>query len=494
MSGTSTVVAAVVLAVMVTLLVTVSLFKQHYESKYLSSISKLSTSSISSAKDDILADVVETETTTLGSNPRDEAVITKLGLELGEKTEEIENLKVSLNKMRLENEKKASSVSLITATQQSPRVVDTATGQMWSDPLDGHKYSAESTGFIGKPLTVEDAELCDSSKTALLSPAWLWCPQDKTCRKCARHWDRNTELVASFRHDDERAIRKKFFDTYRGVEFNTVVVQAVNFGQIHLWLNWVCSCDKAGIPARNFTVLVPADKGAERVIKEAGFKTVDMAWTKRLSSPIGTVYGGATNSISTGHSDINNALMLTGQELLDDGFHVLMLDVDFVWMQDPRPFLNEASRGRDVLAMLAPRWDAQGTANTGFVFMRNNFRTKILMHTIVNLMPIKTHSDQLLFNLVLRHYKLRQISFAALPNSLFPILASDLKTWNKQVGGWSKILTAHVVSASKEARLYNTEGIFYNSSCAIYDPDLWPCGPDPQNCWKNSKKPKYPTK
>ena len=47
------------------------------------------------------------------------------------------------------------------------------------------------------------------------------------------------------------------------------------------------------------------------------------------------------------------------------------------------------------------------------------------------------------------------------------------------------------VSSSKETRLFNTDGIFYNSTCKIYDAELWPCGPDPLNCWRNSKPPKY---
>eukprot|EP00040_Diaphanoeca_grandis_P030596 m.181086 g.181086 ORF g.181086 m.181086 type:complete len:498 (+) comp32051_c0_seq3:164-1657(+) len=360
----------------------------------------------------------------------------------------------------------------------------------WNDPLDGHKYAAHTTGFPTQAMVVDDAEMCDPKKQALLSPAWLWCPTDPTCRKCAAHWDRNTEVVAAFKNEDSRKARAKLFqDLFANVTYNTVVVQAVNFGQIHLWLNWVCSCDANGIKARDFTIMVPSDPAAAKVIQDAGFKTIGMEWMDVLKTKIGTVYGGKTNAISTGHSDINNALMMTGQELLHEGFNCLLLDVDFVWMKDPRHFLMEASRGRDILAMLAPRWDAQGTANTGFVFMRDNFRTRVLMDTIVNLMPIKTHSDQLLFNMVLRHYKFRQISFAALPNVLFPILADNSGQWQKR-GGWPSVITAHVVSSSKEKRLHITGGIFFNSSCPIYDEELWPCGKDPMNCWAGSKPPK----
>jgi len=407
---------------------------------------------------------------------------------LERRTRQLEEVVSSLtSKLKAANDKQSSSGNTAVKTNDA-EVTDVQTS--WLDPLDGHKFPAETTGFPTKPLTVADAEMCDPKKQALLSPSWLWCPKDPTCEACAAHWKRNTEVVAAYKTESERVERAQFFkDSFTGVSFNTVVVQAVNFGQIHLWLNWVCSCDANGIKARDFTLLVPADPAAEKVIKDAGFKTVSMKWMDSLSSKIGTVYGGKTNSISTGHSDINNALFMTGQELLHEGFNVLMLDVDFVWMKDPRPFLFEASRGRDVLAMLAPRWDAQGTANTGFVFMRNNFRSKILMDTIVNLMPIKTHSDQLLFNMVLRHYKFRQISFAAVPNVHFPILADNLKSWQKR-GGWDGCLTAHVVSSSKEKRLHVTGGIFFNSSCPVYDEELWPCGKDPLNCWAGSKAPK----
>ena len=56
------------------------------------------------------------------------------------------------------------------------------------------------------------------------------------------------------------------------------------------------------------------------------------------------------------------------------------------------------------------------------------------------------------------------------------------------------MIFARQVSVSKEARLYNTDGILYNSICKIYDAELCLCGPDPLNCWRNSKPQKYSVK
>jgi len=66
-----------------------------------------------------------------------------------------------------------------------------------------------------------------------------------------------------------------------------------------------------------------------------------------------------------------------------------MVDVDIAWIRDPRIWLTNDALRADVLAMVAARWDAQGTANTGMVFMRSNRRTKLLMDSVVNLFPIK---------------------------------------------------------------------------------------------------------
>ena len=155
------------------------------------------------------------------------------------------------------------------------------------------------------------------------------------------------------------------------------------------------------------------------------------------------------------------------------GHHVLMVDVDIAWIRDPRLWLANDALSADVLAMVAARWDAQGTANTGMVFMRSNRRTKLLMESIVNLFPIKGWSDQVLFNQVLRHFQMRQVSFHNLPTRLFPVLPGAAKDIAK--AAWhAEAYTVHAVGGHKEQRLDEAGLMFYNASCSIFHKNLKP--------------------
>ena len=68
-------------------------------------------------------------------------------------------------------------------------------------------------------------------------------------------------------------------------------------------------------------------------------------------------------------------------------------------------------QGFDCLTQLAPRWDAQRTANTGLVFFRPTFRSKILVQIVVDTLAIAMHvEDQLWFDQALRHSYLRSLA------------------------------------------------------------------------------------
>ena len=51
---------------------------------------------------------------------------------------------------------------------------------------------------------------------------------------------------------------------------NTIVATVVNLGQLPLFLNFACSCEKSGIPFRNFTFVYCLDDGAARALKTLG--------------------------------------------------------------------------------------------------------------------------------------------------------------------------------------------------------------------------------
>lgn len=57
-----------------------------------------------------------------------------------------------------------------------------------------------------------------------------------------------------------------------------MVVSAVNSGQLFLFMNWVCSCERLGMDPRKFTYVVAADKTAHKFLKEQGFLQPDPSY------------------------------------------------------------------------------------------------------------------------------------------------------------------------------------------------------------------------
>mmetsp|Transcript_24872 Transcript_24872/g.39946 ORF Transcript_24872/g.39946 Transcript_24872/m.39946 type:complete len:87 (+) Transcript_24872:201-461(+) len=70
-----------------------------------------------------------------------------------------------------------------------------------------------------------------------------------------------------------------------------------------------------------------------------------------------------------------------------------------------------------------------GPANTGFMYLKSTFRTKIFLETAMNMSPIKGKSDQMLLNVLLRHQVFRQVHFEILPISLFTLM--NKQNWPK---------------------------------------------------------------
>mmetsp|Transcript_15909 Transcript_15909/g.31093 ORF Transcript_15909/g.31093 Transcript_15909/m.31093 type:complete len:395 (-) Transcript_15909:192-1376(-) len=287
-------------------------------------------------------------------------------------------------------------------------------------------WTAAESGFPGKPLTLEDARFCDKSMQVSLKMGYE-CDEDPTCVTCAlkehRHYWMARNQTASWYSEKEVKLRQKAYSNFKpGLP---MIVQAVNKGQSHLWLNWACSCDANGISVRGSTLMVPTDYAAYEVIINAGFQAIKPTWTK--SFEVDPKWEGKQGH--DGHRYINNAVLLTVDELLARNHTVLTQDVDFIWMRDPRPWLEITIQGKDLLTTLAPRWDALGPVNTGFLYVQSNRKTRIFIKSLINMLPIKNWSDQLLVNTMLRHYKMRQVSFAILPDRLFPRMTRE---WAKR--------------------------------------------------------------
>lgn len=343
--------------------------------------------------------------------------------------------------------------------------------------LEDGDYDLGDIGFPKRALSIEEARLCDRELQPWLKGSMYRCP-DPTCLRCDPHdQNRKKSIMRMIRSDaiegPRIAILKSKFSNA-----SSVTLMTVNSGQLHLWLNWVCSCDANGIEVRSSTLMFPTDQEAYDIIVKNGFTALPLDWAKKLGFQIDSKYEGADgagwNPHMQGHSDINAITIMIANDLIKLGHTVLIHDVDIVWKVDPRPWLFNAAIHRDCLTMFAPRWDALGVANSGFVWLKANRRTQVFIQTLENLLPIKGISDQQLWNAILRHPRFRQIGFRVLPLTQFQLLYDHtLRRWNQYK---DKALVVHGVSHRKSYRLAKAGLWYFKEGCKAFDQKWMPCG------------------
>eukprot|EP00468_Gymnochlora_sp_CCMP2014_P004676 CAMPEP_0167761690 /NCGR_PEP_ID=MMETSP0110_2-20121227/12319_1 /TAXON_ID=629695 /ORGANISM="Gymnochlora sp., Strain CCMP2014" /LENGTH=282 /DNA_ID=CAMNT_0007648415 /DNA_START=13 /DNA_END=858 /DNA_ORIENTATION=+ len=189
--------------------------------------------------------------------------------------------------------------------------------------LNVSNWSNGETGFPGA-LTLEEAALCDPKTQAVLKGEPYVCAEDVTCLMCQEegYTKKFNEQLKTWMDSEHTKERKAIYEKFRSQEL--VIIQAVNTGQLHLWLNWVCSCEANGINPRDITIMLPSDENAYNMIKKSGFVAV-----KPPKYDIDPNWGGRQGR--QGHTFVNNMFVLTARELLALGHEVILHDVDIVW-------------------------------------------------------------------------------------------------------------------------------------------------------------------
>jgi len=346
----------------------------------------------------------------------------------------------------------------------------TSTDPDEADPLEySNGYRVE--GFPSKPLSLEDAQVCNPTINIVLDGHWK-CPEDPTCKACKpKQMERYYELVGildspEYKESRMAMLRQKFGDGGNPAERKVIVVSAVNMGQLYLFLNWACSCELIGLDPRSFTIVVPTDDEAAAALEKAGFTIIPPDWTRKLSRGITSSYRGAANV--GGHADINNVLLIVANDVLSGLRHNIILhDVDIAWITDIREYLVNAGKRRDILGMSAPFWKAKGGVNTGFVYLRYNERTTIFMETLKNIAAVKKDSDQELFNIMLRHREFTQLAYRILPQNVFYKYSGRRA---KRPG--PEAMLYHAVGNHKRFSFIFHGQWSFNETCSVYDAEI----------------------
>uniref|UniRef100_A0A7S2QS74 Uncharacterized protein n=1 Tax=Norrisiella sphaerica TaxID=552664 RepID=A0A7S2QS74_9EUKA len=117
---------------------------------------------------------------------------------------------------------------------------------------------------------------------------------------------------------------------------------------------------------------------------------------------------------------------------------------------------------------MAPRADAQGPVNTGFVFMRPAKITRVYMRSLIQLLVLfyMRVDDQVVWNSLLRHYLFRQLHVSVLPRRHFLDLHDHTAKW---IDADTQFL--HTVSNVKKIRRLKAHSEWHmDNTCPWFDP------------------------
>jgi len=343
-----------------------------------------------------------------------------------------------------------------------------------------HLLSLEITPLDFKPrayameaarhLTLEDMRLCEvvNGGSEKIKHGQKSCPGDPTCLKCVPVDLLRSSVALLDAYQDpvlferRRSLLMRLFPppSAPGQE-PPLVVMASDIKYMDMVLNWLCHAERQltlkDLRAR--LLIVSLDEVTTSLCRLHGLKF--LTFYDALPKHAARNLRGLPWAMSQ--------LVMGVTELVHLNHSVLMQDSDLVWLKDPLPFLHRSkfSYNMDILGQLAPRWDAQGQMNTGFVFVRSNSKTKAFMSSIVAAIPIMAWAgdDQVVWNHLLRLWVFRQLHWQLYPSSLIMLLHQPrqlLKT----------TMVAHMVSGgrgtSKRDRLRDIGGWVYNTSeCPI---------------------------
>ena len=241
----------------------------------------------------------------------------------------------------IQRDKEDSEKEIIERDEYDPKVSK-------DDPLDDNDVR---DGLPLRAYTINEMRICDEKMNIVMPGHWS-CPIDPTCISCfgssINRFNELKSVLESMKSDYLHLFKDRFGEGL--IERREIVLMAVNYGQLYLFLNWICSLMRIGIDPKEFTVVIPTDKESYKIIKQLGVVVVDYSWVNKLSNPIGIEYNGV---VSDGHADINNVLLLVGNDLMQAFQHNIILhDVDIVWMKDIRNYLRISSIRRHILGQV----------------------------------------------------------------------------------------------------------------------------------------------
>lgn len=227
-----------------------------------------------------------------------------------------------------------------------------------------------------------------------------------------------------------------------------IFVVGVTKSRLEFFRNWACSAEKHGkFDPRKVAYVIVLEEEVYETLSKDGFMVESLDWLQHaetFAKKEGISFqetfltetratSGPEKQYGMLHSVINSLVAMTSNYFVHQDFKVIQMDIDTVFLKTMLEFndglllplfeyLDKALTRRDVLGMFEKRNDHLGRFNTGLLVYNPTFYTKRFTETLENLLGIKLHSDQELFNMVIRHYRMQQLSKRLLPRALFTVL------------------------------------------------------------------------
>eukprot|EP01084_Bolivina_argentea_P313711 543295_1 len=201
-----------------------------------------------------------------------------------------------------------------------------------------------------------------------------------------------------------------------------IVLMVINRGYLYLFYNFVCSLQYNSIQhVKERILVIPTDKQTQKAIQKANIMTFYPSFLGEKM--LNQIDPKMARSFSLGaHRWIVSFQIAFLNDLLNLGYNVLLQDSDIIWMRNAFLYLRQPHlRHLDIQMSVDGRMDFRGPGNSGFLYIKQNCKTKRFVNTMIRLIGLIMvgRSDQVLWNMLLDEYVFRQIHFETLDTQYF---------------------------------------------------------------------------
>mmetsp|Transcript_43909 Transcript_43909/g.70593 ORF Transcript_43909/g.70593 Transcript_43909/m.70593 type:complete len:471 (+) Transcript_43909:55-1467(+) len=373
----------------------------------------------------------------------------------------------------------SSSSSKGASSIASPGAIDNFDPLHFDDgdlPEGSLKAELKSREFF----TLQDLKICKAAAGGPWGRRSMRCEKDESCLACTKPWHRAqaSRLITAFSSETLAAERAQIItDSFPDRNAQPIVVTATNKAHFPYLVNWACGCrSHFSEDMRKQTLVLAADDETYAMARKSGFiamppslfnvspRHLDEEWAEKMNLT-------RNNVAKMGFPDSMAILVTCLTQLLEMKYTVITQDADVVWLKDVRHYLSsEKLRNVHLITQMAPRADAQGPVNTGFVYMRPAKITVVYMKSLIQSLPLfyMRVDDQVVWNTLLRHYLFRQLHIGVLPRKHFLDLHDHTAKW---INGDTQFL--HTVSNVKKIRRLRQHGEWHlTEACPWYEQEF----------------------